>query len=181
MDHHGGAPAVEVFDPLCPSCRAFETRLVSSGMDAELHRTALLFPLDNECNWMLTEKKHPGACAISEAVLCAGDKARDVIDWAFSQQDAIKAAAAASGDRAREMAKQRFPELAQCIGSPVARSRLNKSLRWAVRNQIAVLTPQLYVDGVKLCDEDTDLGLDFMLTRMIQAQHDGTLKTRGAK
>jgi hypothetical protein len=31
-----------------------------------------LFPLDKECNWMVSESLHPGSCAVSEAVLCAG-------------------------------------------------------------------------------------------------------------
>ena len=37
---------------------------------------------------------------------------------------------------------------------------MNKSMRWAVTNQLPVMMPQVFVNGVKLCDEDTDLGLD---------------------
>ena len=44
------------------------------------------------------------------------------------------------------------------------------SLRWAVANQLQVLTPQLYVRGTKLCDEDTDIGLDYSLRRLINQQ-----------
>src|SRR4029079_2437682 len=154
-ERSGGAPTIEVFDPLCPACRAFERRLRSSGLDKELDRAALLFPLDSECNWMVSERTHPGACAISEAVLCAGDRAPMVIQWAFDNQEAIKAAAASSGEGARQMAKARFPDLASCIGSEVAKQKLNKSLRLGVHNQLATYTPQLFVDGVKLCDEDT--------------------------
>ena len=43
---------------------------------------------------------------------------------------------------AERIVKQRFPELAACVGSPEAKSRLNKSLRWSVSNNIRVLTPQ---------------------------------------
>ena len=32
------------------------------------------------------------------------------------------------------------------------------------------MMPQVFVEGVKLCDEDTDLGLDFALSRLL----DGT-------
>ena len=34
-------------------------------------------------------------------------------------------------------------------------------------NRLPVLTPQLYVEGRKLCDEDTDLGMDFALSHML--------------
>ena len=43
-------------------------------------------------------------------------------------------------------------------------------------NQLQVLAPQMFVDGVKLCDEDVDIGLEFALTRMLSAHRDGTLR-----
>jgi hypothetical protein len=61
------------------------------------------------------------------------------------------------------------------VGSPEARSRLNKSLRWIVANNIRVLTPQLYIDKVKLCDEDVDLGLEYMLSGMLDRRARGAL------
>jgi len=171
LDRNPGAtPAIEVLDPLCPACRAFEHRLASSGLDASVDRKALLFPLDHSCNWMVSETMHPGACAISEAVLCAGDDASAVVEWSFAEQDAIMEATRAEEGAAAAMAKARFPELASCIGSAEVRARLNRSLRWAVRNQLQVLTPQLFVQGVKLCDEDVDLGLDFALSRLVRGE-----------
>ena len=59
--------ALEILDPLCPACKAFEQRLDTSGYADRLDRRAILFPLDNTCNWMITETTHPGACTISEA------------------------------------------------------------------------------------------------------------------
>jgi uncharacterized membrane protein len=164
-----GRPTIEVFDPLCPACKGFEGRLSASGLDEKLHRRALLFPLDNACNWMVGSAVHPGACAISEAVLCAGDKAPQVIDWAFENQEAIRTAAAADPNAAAKMATDKFPDLKSCIGSAGVKSKINKSLRWAVANQLPVLTPQIYVDGTKLCDEDTDLGMDYSLSRLLDA------------
>ncbi len=70
------AQALEILDPLCPACKAFEQRLESSGFDDKLDRRAILFPLDSTCNWMITETTHPGACTVSEAVLCAAQNAR---------------------------------------------------------------------------------------------------------
>ncbi len=61
------------------------------------------------------------------------------------------------------------------------RAKLNKSLRWAVSNAVPVLTPQLYVRGQKVCDEDTDLGLEYALTRMLDAQELGSVQAREAQ
>jgi uncharacterized membrane protein len=173
----GGAPAIEVLDPLCPACRAFEQRLLASGLAERLDRKAVLFPLDNTCNWMVTEATHPGACTVSEAVLCAGDKAPEVIAWAFEVQDRIRDETRADPQAAARIVKQRFPEFASCVGSPEARSRLNQSLRWSVANNIRVLTPQLFVDKVKLCDEDVDLGLEYTLANMLDRHARGQLPT----
>lgn len=173
--HKGGAPAIEVLDPLCPACKAFEDRLEKSGLEDKLDRRAILFPLDNTCNWMITETTHPGACTVSEAVLCAGVKAPAVIEWAFANQDQIRADTAKDPGAAARAVKAKFPELASCVGSPEAKSKLNKSLRWSVANNVHVLTPQLFVDNTKLCDEDVDLGLEFALTVMLDRHARGTL------
>jgi uncharacterized membrane protein len=171
----GGVPAIEVLDPLCPACRAFEQRLAASGLANRLARKAALFPLDNTCNWMVTEATHPGACVVSEAVLCAGARAPDVIARAFDEQERIRRETKADPGAAARIVKQRFPELAACVGSPDARSRLNKSMRWVVANNIRVVTPQLFIDKVKLCDEDVDLGLEYTLSTMLDRHARGTL------
>jgi uncharacterized membrane protein len=162
-----GAPTVlEVLDPLCPSCRAFERRFSRLELSKRAKRELLLFPLDNTCNWMVDRALHPGACAISEALLCAGDRVEEVLAWAFDEQDAIVAKERAQAGSAGQLARAKFPFLASCLGSSKARAKLNAALRWAVTNKLPVLTPQLYVDGTRLCDADTDLGLDYMLTRL---------------
>lgn len=166
----GAKPALEIFDPLCPACKAFEERLTSAGLDTRLDRKLLLFPLDNTCNWMIDDAMHPGACAVSSAVLCAGERAKEVIDWAFAEQSQILAAAKADAGAAARMTQDRFPELKRCMDAPQTKAKLAQSLRWAVKNQLPVLTPQLYVDGKRLCDEDTDLGLEYTLTRMLQGR-----------
>ncbi|MDB4985743.1 MAG: hypothetical protein JWN04_921 [Myxococcaceae bacterium] len=159
---------VEVLDPLCPACRAFERRFDRLALGKTAKRDVLLFPLDNSCNWMVDQAVHPGACAISEALLCASDTADDVLAWAFEEQEKIVAAERADKGSAARLVTARFPALAGCVGSSKARARLNKALRWAVDNQLPVLTPQLYVDNRRLCDADTDLGLDYMLTRLAE-------------
>jgi uncharacterized membrane protein len=159
---------IEVLDPLCPSCRGFETRFADMPVHEEISRKALLFPLDNTCNWMVSDAIHPGACAISEAMLCAGDNAEQVMEWAFSEQENITAATKADPKAAARLAVARFPELARCIGMPAVRAKLNLVLRFAVKNRLQVLTPQVFVGGLRLCDEDTDLGLDYALPRLVE-------------
>ncbi len=164
----GSVSATEILDPLCPACRAFEERLQASGLSDQITRRGLMFPLDNTCNWMVDSAVHPGACAISEAVLCAGNDAAMVLAWAFENQDHIREASAANPKAAEKMARERFPSIGSCIGSASVRAKLNRSLRWAVANHLPVLTPQLYVGKKKLCDEDTDLGLDYSLSRLLE-------------
>ncbi|MET0343175.1 MAG: vitamin K epoxide reductase family protein [Polyangiales bacterium] len=162
----GGPVLLEVLDPLCPACRAFAARLERHPMFERADRKLLLFPLDDACNWMVDQAVHPGACAISEAVLCAGDQAEDVLAWAFGEQTKLIAEERAQKGSAARRVVAKFPALRGCVGSSKVRARLNRSLRFAVENQLPVLTPQLYVDGTRLCDADTDLGLDYMLTRL---------------
>jgi uncharacterized membrane protein len=164
----GGVPAIEVMDPLCPACKAFSQRLAASGLGARLDRELVLFPLDKECNWMVSESLHPGACVVSEAVLCGGAQADEVLQWAFDHQEELRELGR-DPDRLAARIRQRFPQLADCLGRPAVRARLNRSLRWIVANSLPVVTPQLFVRGVKVCDEDTDLGLDYVLSRLLAA------------
>lgn len=175
-EHTGSATTVEVLDPLCPACRSFERRLSASGLAPELSRQALLFPLDNECNWMVDRPIHAGACAVSEAMLCAEGRQEEVLEWAFAHQEEIREAAERDPTAAERMVVEQFPELSRCVGRPAVRAKLNRGLRWAVANKLPVLTPQLYVDGVRLCDEDGDLGMDYALSRMIARAQEGSLR-----
>ncbi len=173
-----GAVAIEVFDPLCPACKGFEERLAASGLDAQLTRRAVMFPLDSECNWMVTRSLHPGACRVSEAVLCAasaGTSVEEVVQWAFEEQKSLTETAKNDPDAVTAAVASRFPALKSCLRSAQVKTRLNQSLRWVVANELTVLTPQVFVDGVKLCDEDTDLGLEYTLQHMLTLHDAGKL------
>lgn len=176
LDDHGGTEVIEVLDPLCPTCRGFEHRLQASGLEEKIHRKVLLFPLD-ECNWNLTAALHPGACTVSKAVLCAAEKGgpspREVIDWAFASQPELLAAAKSDPELVRDRLLSRFSGLEDCIASAETEKKLNNSMWWAVKHSLPVLTPQIYVSGVKLCGEDTDLGLEYTLQRLLDRQGQG--------
>ena len=169
LDAHGRGhvPAIEVLDPLCPACKGFSDRLAASGLGDQLQIKFVLFPLDKECNWMVGESLHPGACAVSEAITCAGDRADKVLAWAFANQQDLLGRGGSGPGPVYARIKQDFPELANCVGQPAVRARVNKGLRWIVANSLPVLTPQLFVRDRKFPDEDTDLGLDYVLSRML--------------
>ncbi len=175
-----GIPAVEITDPLCQACKGLHERYVAGGWLERLDLRAVLFPLDKECNWMVTESLHPGSCAVSEAVLCAGPKARRVLEWAFQNAPELREIAQNDPAAVRNKLKKSFPDLASCLSRPETRSKLNKSLRWAIANSVPVLTPQLYVRGKKMCDQDVDLGFEFVMSQLVQAKA-GSAKKRHAE
>lgn len=167
MHSKGRVPAVEILDPLCPACKGFSERLAASGLGADLQIKLVLFPLDKECNWMVNESLHAGACAVSEAMLCAGEGAERVLEWAFQRQEELRGLGGQGPAAIYGRIKRDFPELAACVGQSAVRARINKSLRWIVANSLPVLTPQLFVRNQKVPDEDTDLGLDYVLSRVL--------------
>ncbi|HPW55494.1 MAG: hypothetical protein KA072_09080 [Thermoanaerobaculaceae bacterium] len=163
----GGIPAIEVLDPLCLACKSLDQRLDASGFADRLSLEAVLFPLDRECNWMIGESVHPGACTVSEAVLCGGDQAPQVLAWVFAHHTELRELGARDPGQLAARIRKELPFVANCLGKPEVRSRLNRSLRWTVANSLPVLTPQLFVGGEKICPEDSDLGLDYVLSRKL--------------
>ena len=172
MSRGTGTSAIAVVDPLCPACKGFDERLMSSGLADKLALNAVLFPLDSSCNWMVKESMHPGACAVSEAMLCAkadsADAALSILDWAFEHQERLRASAKDGDGPVRSELEKTFPKVKGCLGSSAIKNKVNKSLRWAVQNALPVLTPQLFIGDKRVCDEDTDLGLDYTVTRLLE-------------
>ncbi len=152
-------------DPLCPTCKAFHARLVGEDVLDKLKAQVVLFPLDSECNWMLGEPLHPGACLLSRAILCAEDP-RAALDWAFRDQTDLAAAGrAGSAALTQKITAQLGSTVAACMNSTKAKQRLNKHLHFAADNQVPLSTPQMYLGTERICDEDTDIGLRFTLSR----------------
>jgi uncharacterized membrane protein len=165
-----GAKSIAVLDPLCPACKAFDQRLDASGLRDRLDMQAVLFPLDNSCNWMVKTSLHPGACAVSEAILCDPPNSRKIMAWAFERQEELIAEAKADERRLRDRLAREFPGTKGCLGGPNVKNKLNKSLRWAVANALPVLTPQLFIGDRRVCDEDTDLGLEYTISGMLERE-----------
>ena len=162
-----GTPAVAVLDPLCAACQAFHERIRRSALHERLRLSTLLFPLDAKCNWMVQSSLHPGACAVSEAILCAPEHGQEVLEWAFTRREELLELGAKDEPAVVRAVAEAFPVVAGCLGTAKIRNKLNKSLRWAVANALPVLTPQLVVGERRVCDEDTDLGLEYTVLSML--------------
>ncbi len=170
--HHKPAGAKQqatlFVDPLCPTCKGFHKRLIAEKVIDQLDMTLVLFPLDNECNWMLDRSLHPGSCLVSKAVLCADRRALDVLEWAYDNQEKIleSAKAAAGLVNVRAMIREKWSNLDTCIDSKETKVRLDKMLHYIVDNKLPVSTPQLFLGDTRLCDEDSDIGLAFTLRKL---------------
>jgi uncharacterized membrane protein/protein-disulfide isomerase len=153
-------------DPLCPTCKSLHERLAQQGALAKLDAQLALFPLDTECNWMLDQSLHPGACQLSRALLCAKAPA-EMLEWSYKNQEKLAEAGKAGGQALNAMISQRWgADITRCMGDRNTTQALNRHLHFAVDNAIAVSTPQVFIDGQRLCDEDIDIGLMFALKRL---------------
>lgn len=165
----GAIPSLEVLDPLCNFCRAFDKRLAASGLDKKLARKVVVFPMDT-CipNDMIRQRLHPGACTVSYAMLCAPQSAQKILDYAFTEQERLLELGKTNDAALKADLEQKFPEVKGCIGSAKVKAELTKARNWAARNALELSTPQLFVAGTQVCQQNTDLGLEFTLTRALQ-------------
>ncbi|MFO0553868.1 MAG: vitamin K epoxide reductase family protein [Polyangiaceae bacterium] len=168
-------PALSIEDPLCPSCQAFHERMTKEGLYDTLDMRVLLFPMDSECNWMLARPRHPGACIVSRAALCAEKtkQARALLDWVYENQKTLTDAGKEDTALLRKKVVAKFPDLDECIDSKETKDRLDRILQLAVKMKIRTSTPQLFIQGQKLCPEDTDLGLQYAM-RILASKKGGS-------
>jgi uncharacterized membrane protein len=160
-------PTMLFEDPLCPTCKAFHDRLVTENIIEKLDIQLVLFPLDSECNWMVPDPLHPGACIVSKAVLCGEGNSRQVLEWAYAEQEYLARAGKAGEGVLRAAIKQRWgANMLRCVDDRKTDVRLNNHLHFASENNIPVSTPQMYLGKRRICDEDTDLGLRFTLAQL---------------
>jgi uncharacterized membrane protein len=170
MSKGASTTGLAVLDPLCPACKGFDERIMTSGIDQKVALSAVLFPLDSTCNWMVKESLHPGACAVSEAMLCDREKSLQILDWAFAEQERLRTTAKSDEAAVRRELEEKFPWVKGCLGTAAVKNKVNKSLRFAVQNALPLLTPQLFIGDKRVCDEDTDLGLEFAVDQMLKSQ-----------
>ncbi len=160
-------PAIIFEDPLCATCKGVHQRLVSEGILDRLNVQLVLFPLDNECNWMLDQALHPGACLVARAVLCSGEQAGQMLNWAYDEQEYLTRAGKAGEASLREVIRKRWGDnIARCVDDKQTKLRLNEHLHFASNNSVPVSTPQIYLANQRLCDEDTDMGLRYTLRQL---------------
>ncbi len=154
-------------DPLCPTCKAFHQRLRAEGVLERLDTKLAMFPLDSECNWMLSSAMHPGACVVSRAVICGNERARQVLEWAYDEQEELAKAGKAGVPLLKARIEKRWgAELARCVDGNEAKQTLNMHLHFAADNAVEVSTPQVFLGKQRICDADTDMGLRYTLKEL---------------
>lgn len=164
-------PSTVVVDPLCPTCKTLHQRLELEGYLEQLDVTLVPFPLDSACNWMLDRSVHAGSCELSKAVLCGEHRAGEVLQWIYDEQERLTelGKAAAGVNSLHAAIRERWPDLLECVKDKETARRLDRVMRFAVDNRLPVSTPQMFLDGKRVCDEDTDLGLAYALPKMAPA------------
>jgi uncharacterized membrane protein len=154
-------------DPLCPTCKAVHERLVVEDVYDKLNVQLALFPLDSDCNWMLSEPLHPGACLMARAVICGGPQAKQVLEWGYENQETLARAGKAGPQQLRAAIQQKWGSATlQCMDAKATLQTLNRHLHFAAENSIPVSTPQMYFGTSRFCDEDMDIGLRFTLAQV---------------
>jgi hypothetical protein len=117
----------------------------------------------------------PSEQALHRPFRSIADRLMDVMDnhararsnAEFARQEELINEAKADETKLRARLEQTFPAVKGCLGTPQAKLKVAKSLKWAVANGIPVLTPQLFIGDQRVCDEDTDLGLEYTVNAMI--------------
>lgn len=160
-------PALLLEDPLCPTCKALHERFLTERVFDKLDVQLVLFPLDNACNWMLESALHPGACTVSKAVLCGNERALQVLEWAYDQQEYLARAGKAGEPILRAVLQEKWgADMIRCLDDRQTTVRLNRHLHFAAENNVAVSTPQVFLGKRRVCDEDTDIGLRYTLAEL---------------
>jgi protein-disulfide isomerase/uncharacterized membrane protein len=147
---------VEYADMLCPACRDV-AGWFKDWVPAQQGRVAVYFknyPLDQACNPGLSRTRHPGACQLALAGLCADQQGKF---WEFHDK-----AFAEKAEKAEEADVKRFAtaagldlgKLQACVAAPATRQRLDQQVAEAIKGGITG-TPTLYINGRKV----PDLGL----------------------
>jgi hypothetical protein len=100
-------------------------------------------------------------------VICGGAQARQVLDWAYADQDDLTKAGKAGTAQLRAAIQQKWgAQTLQCIDAKTTDQTLNRQLHFAADNSIPVSTPQMYFGNKRFCDEDTDIGLRYTLAQL---------------
>lgn len=148
-----GAPVtvVEYSDFLCPYCRQLSTALLRYVPESEGKVRVYFknYPLDRECNPVLSRSTHPGACRLALGAVCARRQERFSAyqDRAFEagiddpqMDDVVKIGREAGLD---------LRAFRRCLEDPGARAALDAEV--AEANRLGVdSTPSVYVNGKPL-------------------------------
>ncbi len=140
-------PAVLFSDYTCPFCTRAHAELRSVlGSRPDLQVVRRHFPLDSECNPLLERPKHPGACGLARAAICAEAQGRleEMEDALFGAQESPASVDALALARRVGVNLEQF---AACLEAPSTAARLASDIAEGARAKLRS-TPSYLVDGV---------------------------------
>jgi protein-disulfide isomerase len=140
----GPLVVVEFSDYQCPFCaKAHEdTKALLAGRpDVTLVRRH--FPIDSQCNHAVKVRKHPDACALARAAICAEEQGKlpPMDDALFRNQEAKRPVEEIAAVVGLDLARFR-----RCLGAPETEMRLRSDIDAAVRVGLTA-TPTYVVGG----------------------------------
>jgi protein-disulfide isomerase/uncharacterized membrane protein len=142
---------VEFSDFLCPFCRNLAGAF-GSFMPQSQGRVAVFFkhyPLDQDCNPVMTRTVHEGACELALGGVCAEEQGKF---WQYHDRIFSQPPTNPSNDDVVQLATEAGLDgsaMRQCLSSQAARSKLDRDIAEGKRVQVNA-TPTLFVNGKRL-------------------------------
>ena len=142
---------VEFSDFLCPFCRNLAGAF-TNFMPQSQGRVAVFFkhyPLDQDCNPVMTRTVHEGACELALGGVCAEEQGKF---WQYHDRIFSQPPTNPSNDDVVRLATEVGLDgnaMRQCLTSPGARAKLDRDVAEGKRLQVNA-TPTVFVNGKRL-------------------------------
>jgi len=144
---------VEFFDYLCPYCAEVSTELKSFAQENTntVKLVLMNLPLDKECNTMVTNDIHPGACKLSYAAYCASEQNKflEFHEQLFSLQMYFNVVTPEKISKLAKSLKLNMPKFQNCQTSEEAKIFVKKQIETAIENNIRQ-TPTVFINNKRL-------------------------------
>jgi protein-disulfide isomerase/uncharacterized membrane protein len=142
---------VEFSDFLCPFCRNLAGAF-GGFMPQSQGRVAIFFknyPLDQDCNPVMTRTVHEGACELALGGICAEEQGKF---WPYHDRIFAQPPANPTNEDVVRLATEAGLDgnaMRQCLSSPGARAKLDRDVAEGRRLEVNA-TPTVFVNGKRL-------------------------------